>query len=239
MLVSAFIQRHQDYIQFTREQASRFAKTIADDFNPLHDVTAKRFCVPGDLLFSTAIAQAGVYQNMTFEFDGMVTEQNQLQFPTTLAQNAKVIDQQNKALLTIHADGNNTQNQDFINGLTQAYVGFSGQTFPHILVELMQQHQVMINPQRPMIMYQSMSVEFTELSCQQLTLEYAGADFELEGKRANVTLNFIFKDQQKIIGTGKKRMLLSGLRDYDQQVIDQIVADYNQAKKQYSLTAAA
>ena len=43
------------HIAISREQASDFAKGVAGDFNPIHDVDAKRFCVPGDLLFSLAL----------------------------------------------------------------------------------------------------------------------------------------------------------------------------------------
>ena len=42
-------------LSFTRRQGSDFAKTVAGDFNPLHDVDAKRFCIPGDLLFAVII----------------------------------------------------------------------------------------------------------------------------------------------------------------------------------------
>ena len=37
-------------LSFTRQQASDFAKSVAGDFNPIHDIDSKRFCVPGDLL---------------------------------------------------------------------------------------------------------------------------------------------------------------------------------------------
>ena len=52
MFLENYCRITDDKISFTRQQASDFAKQIADDFNPLHDIQAKRFCVPGDLLFS-------------------------------------------------------------------------------------------------------------------------------------------------------------------------------------------
>ena len=55
-------------VSFSRSQASRFAKQVADDFNPLHDVDAKRFCVPGDLLFAVLIQHLGLYPRMNFTF---------------------------------------------------------------------------------------------------------------------------------------------------------------------------
>jgi len=68
-----FYKRVDDKVSFTREQASSFAKSVASDFNPIHDVTAKRFCVPGDLLFAVALTELGACQSMRFEFESMVT----------------------------------------------------------------------------------------------------------------------------------------------------------------------
>jgi len=42
-------------LSFSRQQASEFAKSVAGDFNPIHNVDSLRFCVPGDLLFSVII----------------------------------------------------------------------------------------------------------------------------------------------------------------------------------------
>ncbi len=58
---------------FTREQASRFAKQIANDYNPLHDVDNSRFCVPGDLLFAKIAMSEGLSADMkvVFRWDGV------------------------------------------------------------------------------------------------------------------------------------------------------------------------
>ncbi|MDH3537940.1 MAG: DUF3581 domain-containing protein, partial [Gammaproteobacteria bacterium] len=59
-------------LSFTRLQASDFAKSVAGDFNAIHDVDSTRFCVPGDLLFSVIIHHYGLRQTMGFSFSGMV-----------------------------------------------------------------------------------------------------------------------------------------------------------------------
>ena len=59
-------------LSFSREQASHFAKQIAGDFNPIHNVDYKRFCVPGDLLFAVMLSQFGVSPETKVSFDGMV-----------------------------------------------------------------------------------------------------------------------------------------------------------------------
>ena len=38
MFVDSYYRQEGNRIAFTREQASAFAKGVADDFNPLHDV---------------------------------------------------------------------------------------------------------------------------------------------------------------------------------------------------------
>ena len=45
-----------------------------DDYNPLHDKDAKKFCAPGDLLFSLVLDRYGISERMEFTFAGMVDE---------------------------------------------------------------------------------------------------------------------------------------------------------------------
>jgi hypothetical protein len=220
-------------ISFTRQQASDFAKQIADDFNPLHDTNAKRFCVPGDLLFSLALEQAGLHQEMSFTFSGMVSDGISLSFPSEIASTASVIDDNKKEYLQMAASGDSTKNRTTIEALTRAYVEFSGHTFPHILVGLMQENQVMINPTRPMVMYESMSIHLTSIEFQEVSLQLSSTTLTIDGKRGNACLSFDLISQGKVIGHGKKFMLLSGLRDYCQDTIDSIVAQYNDKKALY------
>ena len=68
-------------LTISAEQGSRFAKTISNDFNPIHDADSKRFCVPGDLLFALVLQRYGLSQNMSFQFSGMVSAETALEFP--------------------------------------------------------------------------------------------------------------------------------------------------------------
>ena len=61
MFIKKYCPIDNDKITFTRQQGSDFAKQVADDFNPLHNIDAKRFCVPGALLFSIVIAKSGLH----------------------------------------------------------------------------------------------------------------------------------------------------------------------------------
>ena len=222
-----------DKISFTRQQASNFAKQIADDFNPLHDIDAKRFCVPGDLLFSLVLARSGLHQEMRFTFSGMVNDGIALTFPKQISGKASVVDDNAKEYLSVEASGKNTNDEQAIEALTKAYVAFSGHTFPHILVSLMKERQVMINPARPMIMYESMSIHLDELNFTDIELVLSSTTLSQEGKRGNACLSFDLISAGKIIGHGKKFMLLSGLRDYCQETIDKIVEQYNITKANY------
>ena len=91
-------------IQVSRQQASNFAKQIADDFNPIHDVEAKRFCVPGDLLFALALSKYGLSQRMSFTFSDMVGDGIALQFPPA-GNKITVSDNNGKEYLHIEREG--------------------------------------------------------------------------------------------------------------------------------------
>ncbi|REL28343.1 DUF3581 family protein [Thalassotalea euphylliae] len=237
MFINQFYNQSPATVSFTRQQASDFAKQIADDFNPLHDIDAKRFCVPGDLLFAVTLAKAGLAKQMRFNFSGMVTDGIELSLPSQLAAETAVTDANGKQYLTIETDGEMTQSQALIEALVRAYVGFSGHTFPHILCDLMAKNDVMINPARPMIMYESMSIEMLDLSVSEVRLELASSTLTIDGKRGNAVLAFNLYNGETLIGTGEKHMVLSGLRPYCADTIDQISQNYLTMKANYHQAA--
>ena len=233
MFLENYCRITDDKVSFTSQQASDFAKQIADDFNPLHNIDAKRFCVPGDLLFSLILERAGLHQEMSFKFSGMVTDSTKLNIPTEITTVASIVDDNQKEYLNMSVSGDYTKNSNSITALTRAYVEFSGHTFPHILVELMKECQVMINPTRPMIMYESMSIHLDNLDFEDIKLRLSSTTLDIDGKRGNACLSFDLVSQDKVIGHGKKFMLLSGLREYCQDTIDNIVTQYNNTKALY------
>ncbi len=238
MFIENYSPIDNDQISFTREQGSEFAKQVANDFNPLHDIDAKRFCVPGDLLFSIIIAKSGLHKQMTFNFSGMVSENNILTFPKSINEHADIKDEKGKTCLSVCALGEKTHDAGIIDALTQAYVDFSGLTFPDILVKLMFENNVMINPARPMIMYQSMSIDLQTLAAKSVTLKLAKTSLTIEGKRGDAWLEFDLLSNGEVIGHGKKHMLLSGLRAYEQASIDIMVNQHRQSKEKYHAAVA-
>ncbi|WP_019027147.1 DUF3581 family protein [Colwellia piezophila] len=233
MFIENYCSLSADKISFTRQQGSDFAKQVADDFNPLHNIDARRFCVPGDLLFSIIIAKSGLHQQMTFNFSGMVSDNVNLTFPQEIDNHYDIKDDKDKTCLTVSVSGKSTHNPILINALTKAYVDFSGQTFPDILVKLMSENNVMINPSRPMVMYQSMSIDLHTLVADSITLKLAKTSLSINGKRGDAWLEFDLLSNDKVIGHGKKHMLLSGLRPYEQETIDAMVSQYRESKASY------
>ena len=233
MFIEKYCPINKNKISFTRQQGSDFAKQVANDFNPLHNIDAKRFCVPGDLLFSVIIAKSGLHQKMSFDFSGMVNDNVSLTFPEKIETSCAIADEGGKTCLSVDVSGEVTHNSMIINELTKAYVDFSGHTFPDILVKLMSENNVMINPTRPMVMYQSMSIDLLTFDVDSVTLKLAKTSLTIEGKRGDACLEFDLLSGDKIIGHGKKHMLLSGLRGYEQDSINAMINQYKDSKTSY------
>jgi hypothetical protein len=214
------------------EQGNNFAKHVADDFNPIHDTESKRFCVPGDLLFAIALERYGLRESMSFRFQELVKADTAINYPKVEGANAEfdVTRDGLKAVLGIEFNGNCSTDAKKIEQLIRNYVVFSGQNFPHILVPLMQEHQVMFNPARPLVIYQSMSLSFDSLEFDDVNIELSGTELEVIGKRGNAQLHFDLNDGGRKIGTGLKKLVLSGLREYEQIAIDSMCEQYYASK---------
>lgn len=230
MFLTDYYSESENGICFTRKQASKFAKIIAGDFNPLHDPENKMFCVPGDLLFSVALAKLGLSQQMSFSFSGMVSDNISIKFLNTDSNSVDVVDSEGKVYLSIRRSGEISTDEAAIVSLARSYVEFSGRTFPHILVPLMQEQNTMINPARPMVIYESMEIDLKSMDFTRPELELTETSFEVNGKKGRVKLGFCLKQDGNTIGNGIKYMSLRGLRLYDQNSIDEIVGSYMQRR---------
>ena len=220
-------------LSFTRQQGSDFAKLVAGDFNPIHDPESKRFCVPGDLLFAVIIRHYGLRQIMGFSFSGMVNDEVTLHLPKVQAREISIYDDNDKKYLGLSSDGETSRDETLIDSLITNYVQFSGDTFPHVLVPLMKQNNVMINTERPLVIYDHMRIALDTLDINEVSLTLADSQFRLYGKRADVALNFDLNCNGETIGKGQKKMVMSGLREYDQASVDELVSAYNQRKENY------
>lgn len=221
-------------LSFTRQQASDFAKSVAGDFNPIHDIDSKRFCVPGDLLFSIIVHHYGLRQTMGISFSGMVGDDTTLILPEVDAREISIYDEHDKKYLDVSTNGEHSRNPVLIESLTRNYVKFSGETFPHVLVPLMKQNNVMINPERPLVIYDHMRISLNRLDLDSVNLSLSESIFRLYGKRGDVALNYDLNCNGELVGKGQKKMVLSGLREYDQASIDELIAIYSGRKDRYS-----
>lgn len=229
MLLEKYVKQCSDGFCFSRKQSSDFAKHVATDFNPIHDEDAKRFCVPGDLLFAYLLSRYGLTSQLSCQFSGMVgadTLLNCNEVDNTLI----ITDKAGKEYLSLQRQGDCLRDLAVIEPLIRDYVQFSGQNFPHILQPLMQQQQVMINPQRPLVIYESMALDFTSLPHSAVELSLTSSSLQVEGKRGNALLQFSLTEKGRVIGTGNKRMILSNLMPYDDHQMQQMISLYNSRK---------
>ncbi|MCG6222941.1 DUF3581 domain-containing protein [Vibrio diabolicus] len=233
MFLTPYFSNTNHQFQFTREQASHFAKRVAGDYNPIHDEDNKRFCVPGDLLFAVLLSKEGVSQKMRFNFSGMVNDGVALHIENKCEKESAVVDEAGKEYLHMSREGETNHDPAFIEHVVTNYVQFSGMNFPHIMVPLMEEKQMMINCQRPLVIYESMEVEFSRLDLTHPEVDFTGATFDVEGKRGVVTLNFAFKEDvwsSSWESGWQNWMVASGLKPYDQEAVDDLVRRFNERK---------
>ena len=234
MNIEDFYRMEGSRLSFTRQQGSDFAKRVAGDFNPIHHPDSKRFCVPGDLLFSVIVHHYGLRQNMAFQFSGMVDDSVQLLLPECEEEHTEIAGDNGKTYLSIDCSGEVSHDPKLIESFTRRYVEFSGKTFPDILIPLVKEHGVMVNPDRPLVIYDRMSFQLDRVDIAQLDLRLVDAQLEHSGKRGEVTLEYDLLDQRERVGHGCKHMALGGLRPYDQSDVDRLVASYEEDKRKYS-----
>ncbi len=229
-------QYHSDngsVINISEQQASSFAKDISGDFNPIHDPGSKSYCVPGDLLFALVLVKYGLSPQMDFHFTGMVRNNVGLIFPPEANSEISICDSKGKSYLIVRRHGTAVENVELTENLIREYVAFSGQNFPHILMPLMSEHRVMINPARPLVIYDSMSFNLERLNYSSIRLELAKTALEITGKRAEARLFFKASADGKTMGTGYKKLILSGLRPYDPATMERLRDEYLSRKAAY------
>ncbi len=234
MYLKDFYSGPNDSISITAEQGSLFAKDIANDFNPLHDVESKRFCVPGDLLFSLVLDKYGVSKKMHFTFSGMLGNGGvTLDLPETNADQFDVVGSNGKTILKVERSGEINKNESVVNALSRNYVAFSGHNFPYVLVPLMAKEKVMINITRPFVIYESMTLEFDRMDFTDPQIEMLDPDIEVKGKRANAYFRFQIKSADKVVGKGFKKIVISGVRAYEEESMQEFVDNYLARKNSY------
>lgn len=214
------------HILISADQGSQFAKRVAGDFNPIHNPENKRFCVPGDLLFSLVLAKYGLSQKMSVRFSGMIGADRPLVFPEVDKGVIDITDTDGKAYLHVEHSGETSHDPVLIECLARNYVAFSGQNFPFIFVPLLKKHQVMFNPRRPLVIYESMAFELDSIDITQPSLELDKTSLNVNGKRGDALFEFILKAEGRVVGHGTKKLIVSGLQPYDDELMQGVIDEF-------------
>ena len=93
---------------------------------------------------------------------------------------------------------------------------------------------MMINPSRPLIIYQSMTLQLITLEFSAPSLFLSKIELNISEKRGNAYLFFDIFDGAKVIGKGKKHLILSGLKPFEKNKVDEMVRKYNELKKMHT-----
>ncbi|KAA0013047.1 DUF3581 family protein [Billgrantia pellis] len=237
MFLDPYHTRTSSRVRISAQQASDFAKRVAGDFNPIHDEGARRFCVPGDLLFALVLSRFGLSRHMEFRFRNMVGDGTSLCLEEEPeAGQLRVCDDEGKQYLDVRREGETNRNTFAIEAFTRCYVAFSGKNFPHVLKPLFEAQGVMFNPRRPLVIYDSMGFSLDRLDLTEPSLELVESRLDVIGKRGDVRLEFRIKDGGKAVGSGSKKLVVSGLCAYDAAAMEEIVNEFYRLRSAYEVT---
>ena len=227
-LLAPFHALNEGQVCISAAQGSRFAKHIAGDHNPLHDEDACRFCVPGDLLFALIVQRCGLARVMRLQFRGMLRGDTPLTFPDAPGEQLAVTDAQGREYVIAHYEEPLTTPSAALQGLIQQYVACSGQTFPGLLHPLLRDQGVMFNPERPLVVYDSMGIQLQAPLTEPPVVRLRHSELTVSGKRGEVDYQYDILQAGRLIGECWKKMLISGLRPYDDAAMESMIERYRQ-----------
>lgn len=230
MFLDRFHSVQDGRVFISASQASQFAKEVAGDFNPIHDPDARRFCVPGDLLFAIVVSRFGLSRHMTFQFRALLGDRVPLEFRENGSDSIEICDQSGKVYLEVTRSGEITRDKRVTEEFIRCYVAASGKNFPHTLKPLMESNGVMFNPDRPMVMYESMSLTLDRLDAASPEMELHNAELKANGKRGNVTLEYRLMSAGAPVGDVSKHLLLGGLRPYCPDAMEGVIEEFYRLK---------
>jgi hypothetical protein len=227
-------------LTFDEERASAFAKTVARDFNPLHDVGQSRFCVPGDLLFAALVSRYGLYADTSISFANMLPARASLALPASIDKALQLIDERDRQVLSLFTNGDQVKHGAFAQQLVTEYVRFSGRTFPDLLVPMMRESGVMINPSRPLVIYKDMALRVDAALINEnvdkglaVTLVPLKQLLSVNDKKGAAKLQFSIELNGVVVGEGEKHFVLGGLRAFDEASIATLVSEYQARKRNW------
>lgn len=230
MFLDGFYERDGEAFRISRDQGSRFAKDVAGDFNPIHDLEARRFCVPGDLLFALVLAHYGLSASMRFRFENMLAADTPVYLPPSHDETLQVRDDAGNSYLSVERAGSVIRDATLIERFVRHYVAFSGHNFPHYLKPLMANEGVMFNPQRPFVIYDQMAFELADTDMASPEVSLSDSSLTVNGRRGDARLDFAIHDRGARLGSGSKNLVISGLQPYDNDRMEQLVEAFHERR---------
>lgn len=237
-------------VRFDEARASAFAKGVAGDFNPIHDVGSRRFCVPGDLLFALLLHRYGAREECAVRFASMLDAGVELPLPEAPTVHGEsdalhLVDARGREVLGFFRAGEPLADGAFVAALCEEYVRFSGRTFPEILVGLMREAGQMINPERPLVIYKDMVLRIDAARAARLaararpTLALASNDLAVNGKKGLARLEFVIEAGGERLGAGEKNLVLGALKPFDETAMAAVIADYERRRLRWNRSRPA
>jgi len=101
----------------------------------------------------------------------------------------------------------------------------------------MEEQGVMFNPRRPLVIYDSMGFCLERLDATAPSLSLIDSSLAVTGKRGDALLEFRIMAGVEAIGTGSKKLVVSGLCDYDADAMDEVVAEFYRLKAAHEAQA--
>ncbi len=230
-------------LTFDETRASDFAKSVAGDFNPLHDVGHSRFCVPGDLLFAALVSRYGLHAETSVNFTNMVPARAQLRLPSSFDSRLQLVDERDREVLSWFRGGEPVPGRAFARDLVTEYVRFSGRTFPDLLVPMMREAGSMVNPARPLVMYKDMVIRLDAAAVASgladgcaVALVAGERHLSVTDKKGAARLQFGVTLNGLPVGDGEKQFVVGGLRPFDEDAVAGLVDHYETRKKAWVST---
>lgn len=234
-----YYQQRDGFTVIAPEQGSRFAKTIAGDFNPLHNPESRRFCVPGDLLFALVVHRYGLSAQMQCRFIDMVGANVPLIFPDNPGDSFAISDANGKTYLEIGQQGPRLRDPNSIDALIRSYVAFSGESFPYVMIPLLEERGVMVNPSRPLAIYERMTLNLHEPLgplTETVQSRLNGARLTVDGKRGELSMDYALCVDGEPFASGSKHIVLGGLIPFNAEAVAALVKTYDGWKQDYQQT---
>ena len=82
-----------------------------------------------------------------------------------------------------------------------------------------------------MVIYESMEIDLDTLDFKAPELEIDHNEVDIVGKRGKVLMEFNLLESGVEVGRGRKRMVLGGLREYEEAAMARAVAEFNKRRE--------